>query len=88
MALTKVKTVDRIVVRPPIAGDTHPTVDVCYVITLDDPDDNELPIVSNKNITLSKYTYTQTDGDDITELTDISEEDSMVQTICNAVWAD
>lgn len=88
MALAKTKTVERIYVRPAVAGDNSVTVDVTYVITLDDPNDSELPITTNKHVTLSKYNYIQTDDGEVTELTDISNEDVLVQTICNAVWAE
>lgn len=47
---------------------------------IDDPDDDLLPISRARTEYINKYT----DG----ELTDITMHDELVQTICNAVWAD
>lgn len=46
-----------------------------YNFSIDDPDDDELPVVTTTFFQINK-------GDDV------SGHDPLVQTICNAVWAD
>jgi hypothetical protein len=83
--LTATKAVQRVEVY----GDKR--VMVVYEITIDDPNDDLLPAVSNQVIHLQKETTTpdvENEGETITTVTDISNHDPLVQTICNAVWAD
>lgn len=83
MALTATKKVQRVEVYE----DTR--VMVVYEITIDDPNDDLLPAVSNQVVHLVKETTTtDEDGNETVTPTDISSHDALVQTICNAVWAD
>jgi hypothetical protein len=62
---------------------------VVYEITVDDPNDDLLPAVSNQVIHLQKETVTvDEDGNETTVVTDVSNHDPLVQTICNAVWGE
>jgi hypothetical protein len=83
MALTATKTVQRVEVY----GDKR--VMVVYEITIDDPNDNLLPAVSNQVVHLNPTTVTVDDeGVETTTATDVSDHDALVQTICTAVWAE
>ena len=83
MALTATKKVQRVEVY----GDKR--VMVVYEITIDDPNDDLLPAVSNQVVHLEKeVSTTDEDGVETVTATDISNHDALVQTICNAVWAD
>ena len=82
-------TVTKKVQRVEVYEDTR--VMVVYQITVDDPNDDLLPAVSNQVVHLEKETTTpdlENEGETITTVTDISHHDPLVQTICNAVWAD
>lgn len=81
--LTATKKVQRVEVYE----DTR--VMVVYEITVDDPNDDLLPAVSNQVIHLEKETVSVDDeGNETTTATDVSGHDPLVQTICNAVWAE
>ena len=81
--LTATKKVQRVEVYE----DTR--VMVVYEITVDDPDDDLLPATSNQVIHLEKEIVSvDEDGNETTTVTDVSGHDPLVQTICNAVWAD
>lgn len=81
--LTATKKVQRVEVYE----DTR--VMVVYEITVDDPNDDLLPAVSNQVIHLQKETTSvDEDGNETTTVTDVSGHDPLVQTICNAVWAE
>jgi hypothetical protein len=83
MALTANKKVQRVEVYE----DTR--VMVVYEIIIDDPNDDLLPAVSNQVAHLQKETVTRDeDGNETTVITDVSNHDPLVQTICNAVWAE
>lgn len=83
MALTATKAVQRVEVYG------NKGVMVVYEITIDDPNDDLLPAVSNQVVHLVKETTTTDDeGVETVTPTDISSHDDLVQTICNAVWAD
>mgnify|MGYP001104514383 CR=1 FL=1 len=83
MALTATKAVQRVEVY----GDNR--VMVVYEITIDDPNDNLLPAVSNQVVHLNPTTMTvDDDGVETTVVTDVSSHDELVQTICTAVWAE
>lgn len=88
MAITKVRTVVNIGVRPAedsSAADTdnakHPTVEIQYTHTFDDSTDDDLPIDSTEWKTLSKYV---SDGGAATTYTN---EDQLVQDVCGAIWS-
>ena len=83
MALTATKTVQRVEVY----GDKR--VMVVYEITIDDPNDNLLPAVSNQVVHLNPTAVTVDDeGVETTAATDVSAHDELVQTICTAIWAE
>lgn len=81
MAITKTKTLVEVRYSPSQGNDeasAHPMQDLVtgtYSFNIDDPNDDELPIVTTTHFSLKK-------GDDITG------HDQVVQDICNAVWAD
>ena len=80
-------TVTKKVQRVEVYGDKR--VMVVYEITVDDPNDELLPAVSNQVVHLEKETTTtDEDGNETVTPTDISNHEALVQTICNAVWAD
>lgn len=65
------------------------TVRVVYELSIDDPDDDLLPTTTSQVLELKKNTYgVDEDGIPTVTPTDISNHDPLVQTICNAVWAD
>lgn len=83
MSLTATKKVQRVEVY----GDKR--VMVVYEITIDDPNDDLLPAVSNQVVHLNPTAVTVDDeGVETTTATDVSAHDELVQTICNAVWAE
>jgi hypothetical protein len=88
MAITKNTNVQRLEVYPPAdssAEDTHnaahENVMVVYEDTIDDPNDNDLPVVATRVKHLSKF---ESDGGDAT---DYSGEDALVVSVCDAIWA-
>jgi len=88
MAITNVRTVQRVEVYPPqdaAAADTanakHETLMVVYNHTFDDSEDSDLPVTTTKVVHLNKFVE---DGGDATS---VSGEDALVQTICTAIWA-
>jgi hypothetical protein len=83
MALTATKKVQRVEVYE------DKRIMVVYNITIDDPNDDLLPAVSNQVIHLNKETVSvDEDGNETTSVTDVSNHDPLVQTICTAIWAD
>ena len=88
MAITKVTTVGRIEVYPPIDStlaatkmDAHERVMVVYQDTLDDSGDADLPVTASRVKHISKLV-----ADDGAN-TDYSGEDALVKTVCAAIWA-
>jgi len=87
MAITNVRTVQRVEVYPAqdsSAEDTanvkHASIMVVYNHTFDDSEDSDLPVTTSKSVHLSKFVE---DGGDATS---VSGEDALVQTICTAIW--
>ena len=87
MAITKTTSVQRVEVYP--AADSsaeatenvaHESVMVVYEDSFDDSSDDTLPVTSTRVINLQKF-------DDEGNATDVTSHDSLVQTICTAVWA-
>jgi len=88
MAITKTTTVQRCEVYPlqdSSAEDTvnakHPTVMVVYNDTLDDSEDADLPVTATRVKHIYKFV------EDGGAATDVSGEDTLVQTICTAIWS-
>jgi hypothetical protein len=81
MAIVKTKTLTEVRYVPLVDIDgatTQPMgnlVSCSYTYTIDDTEDDDLPVVTNKNFIINQ-------GDDV------SSHDPLVQNICNAVWAD
>lgn len=87
MAITKTKTVQRIEVYPAMdssadatTNEAHERVMVVYEITFDDSEDATLPVATNSTVYLSKF-------DPEGNATSTSGEDTLVQTICSAIWS-
>lgn len=87
MAISNVRTVQRVEVYPPqdssadaATNAAHETVMVVYMHTFDDADDADLPVSMNKTTHLSKF-------DSEGNATSYSSEDVLVRTICAAIWA-
>lgn len=88
MAITNVRTVQRIEVYPPAdssAADTanakHETIMAVYNHTFDDSEDASLPVGTTASVFLNKFV------EDGGAATNVSGEDALVQTVCGAVWA-
>jgi hypothetical protein len=88
MAITNTRTVQRLEVYP---GE-EPRIMVVYEHTFDDTEDAELPVVTTKVKHLEKFqpAAAPMEGEEAAEpeLTDVSGEDPLVQTVANAVWAE
>ena len=83
MALTATKKVQRVEVYE------DKRVMVVYEITIDDPNDDLLPAISNQVVHLNPTAVTVDDeGVETTVVTDVSAHDELVQTICTAIWAE
>ena len=86
MAITKTRTVKDIQV---LVVEPESRVNVVYEWVFDDTEDDSLPATSVTTKNLSRYVEDPATAGDSTQVpTDISGEDSLVQTICNLVWAD
>jgi hypothetical protein len=86
MAITRVRTVNRIEAYP---RDPDWLVVVFYEETFDDSEDAELPITSDRKVILNRFTETvDSDGNKVSTPTVITNEDSAVQAVCNALWTD
>ena len=88
MTITKTEVLERCETYPasdPSAeatrNDANPTLMVVMQIMFDDPDDAELPAVSNHVFNLYRYDH---EGNP----TDVSGYVQLVQDICAAVWTD
>jgi hypothetical protein len=84
MAMTKTRTVQRVEVYP---GNPDPRLMVVYEVSIDDPDDDALPVTATKVENFNRVNDMDPDNPS-TEPTDMSGEDPLVQTIAAAVWAD
>tara|TARA_S200002703_G_scaffold81133_1_gene70015 strand:+ start:614 stop:880 length:267 start_codon:yes stop_codon:yes gene_type:complete len=62
-------------------NDGNPIIVVAEKITLDDTEDDDLPVVHSQVRTIYRYVA---DGG---AATDISSEDALVQTIAGAIWS-
>lgn len=87
MAITKTRTVQRVEVYPATDSSAdattnaaHESVMVVYQNTFDDSEDATLPVATNSTVHLSKF-------DSEGNATSTSAEDTLVQTICSAIWA-
>lgn len=87
MAITKTEVLQRCETYAPQVPDAEPTTNegnprlmVVMQITFDDPDDTELPAISNHVTHLNRY-------DPEGNPTDVSGQPQLVQDICAAVWA-
>ena len=88
MAITKTEVLQRCETYPAsdpsseaTSNAANPTLMVVMEITFDDPDDTELPAISNHVFNLYRY---DADGNP----TDVSSYVQLVQDICAAVWTD
>jgi hypothetical protein len=83
MAMTKTQTLQE--VRIINASSEGPILLVTYEVTIDDPDDDQLPLTTKHRKSIPKLMEND-DGEMVA--VDISSEDPLVQTIAAAVWAD
>jgi hypothetical protein len=88
MAITKDRQVQRLEVYPAAdasadatLNQAHPHIMVCYNDVMDDPDDDDLPVIAQRTKHIHKYVE---DGGDAT---DYSGEDELVQDICGLIWS-
>ena len=88
MAITKTTTVQRCEVYPlqdsssaNTANAKHPSVMVVYNDVIDDADDADLPVTATRVKHINKFV------EDGGAATDVSGEDTLVQTICAAIWS-
>ena len=99
MAITKTTKVQRCEVYPKADASAEatvsaawPTLMVVYEDTLDDAEDNDLPVTATRVKHLEKFTLTHgtdSNGDPTTSSADtvVSGEDALVQTLCTALWS-
>ena len=87
MAITKTKTVQNVSVyepAEPTAANTtnagNKSIVVTYQFKFTDSGDSDLPLISHSTKTLFRY---DSDGN----ATNVSGEDSFVQSICTASWS-
>ena len=59
----------------------NPGIHIREIITLDDANDDQLPLESKSNRSIYRYV---SDGG---SATDVSSEDSLVQSIAGAIWS-
>lgn len=90
MAITKTTSVQRVETYPPADSTAEDTVNagncsvmVVYFDSMDDPSDDDLPVVAER----VKWIYRYTNDEDQTATT-ITGEAQLVQDICGAVWTD
>lgn len=87
MAMTKTRTLKYLEVHPAELNDVpgtnagNPFVHVYYNVTVDDPNDTELPVRSTLSYRIDRYAD-EADG----LATDLSAEDQLVQDACRALW--
>ena len=88
MAITKTITLKEVVVFPTedssAASTTNagnPSISITELIVLDDANDDQLPLESKSNRSIYRYV---TDGG---AATDVSSEDSLIQSIAGAIWS-
>ena len=99
MAITKTTSVQRVEVYPKANASAEatisaawPTLMVFYEDTLDDAEDNDLPVTATRVKHLEKFTITYgTDSEgnptESSAATSVSGEAQLVQDICGAVWS-
>ena len=84
MAITKTTIADRMEV---IARGSEWVVRVAYFDTLDDSEDSEPAIVAERQVALKSRTEVlDSDGNKSYIDTDITNQDSTVQSVCNLLW--
>lgn len=88
MAISKNPRIQRIEVYPASdesASDTsnakHPHIMAVYEDVIDDPDDDDLPVVATRTKHIHKYV------EDGGALSDYSSELQLVQDICSELWS-
>jgi len=83
MAMTKTVTLSE--VRIINASSDSPILLITEEITIDDPDDNQLPLTTKNRRSIPKVTE-NADGEMVD--TDISGEEQILKDVCAIVWAD
>jgi hypothetical protein len=58
-----------------------------FMSTIDDPDDNELPVTTFSEIVYSRYTISEDEDGNVTSTeTDMSSANAVVKAVADAVW--
>jgi len=83
--MTMTKTLNLSEVRVINASSDNPFLLLTEEITIDDPNDNQLPLTHRNRRSITQQTENE-DGEMVA--TDISGESSMVQDICAVLWTD
>lgn len=86
MAITNIRTVQRIEVYPAEGSESDPSLMVIYNHVFDDSEDAELPITTTNSKFLKRYQPAEEGATPVA--TDVTGEDQMVRDICAAIWTD
>lgn len=79
MAISKTRSLIKMDVFP-ASGEGDPAIRVTYTYSFDDSEDSTLPVDLRKDLFFEKR---NSEG----ELTDMSGEDALVQTVAAAIWS-
>lgn len=82
MAMTKTSTLTEI--RVQMYPSNPPVLLIEEQITIDDPDDDQLPLITRNRRSISKQTE---NSDGVMVNTDISGEEQVIQDIAATVWS-
>jgi len=80
MAISKTTVCSRIEVSYDLSEAGNHILHVLYLETFDDPDDDQLPVISKRYVTIERY---DTEGN----ATDYSNQDQKVIDICDIVFS-
>lgn len=88
MAITKTRKLNKIEIYP--TDDTY-FLNVLSEVKWDDPEDDELPIIKREEHTIKKQTLVRSEEEGVASYyidTDYSNEEQLVQDICNLLWSE
>jgi len=86
MAITKTTTL-RQVAYDASQEENAGSITAFFMSTIDDPDDNELPVITYNETVYTRYTISEdADGNVTSTDTDMSSANSVVQAVATAVW--
>ena len=85
MAITKTESISRI----EIIMEQTPRLNVLYDVLIDDPDDDLLPVRTNRSIEIQKRKpVVDADGNQTEVIANPDEYDQVIQDILNILWVD